>query len=406
MPADADADKTLAQPPVPQTSPSVTPPDSPSNAPIVAQSTGELVKRTLVVLLVILGFLAVLALLSATRTIILWLVIGSIFAMTLEPAVAWLTRRKVKRGVAAGIVTLTTVIVVIGVVTLLAVPIVKQAIDFGEEVPTYIDELTAPNGYLAWVQDRYDIQSKIDEISPKALDLVMGAGTPVLNAVRTSFTMIAAVVSIFTMMVLLLIDGPRVWAWILTLVRSDLRDEAADFGHDLLYSVGGYVRGNGLISIIAGISSFIVLTIVGVPFALTLAVIVAILDLIPLVGATIAMIVCVLVALTGGWVPALVILIFFLVYQQIENNVIQPWVYSKTVALSPLIVLLATLCGAAIAGIIGVLLAIPAAATVYIGIAQFQALKRQGLIPDDLDLFGDHYHPESDTDSGGAPQEA
>ena len=220
----------------------------------------------------------------------------------------------------------------------------------------------------------------------------MGAGTPVLDAVRTSFSMVAAVVSIFTMMVLLLIDGPQVWAWLLSLVRSDLRDEAGHFGHDLLYSVGGYVRGNGLISVIAGIGAFIAMTIVDVPFALTLAVIVAILDLIPLVGATIAMIICVLVALTGGWLPAVVLLIYFLVYQQVENNVIQPWVYSKTVALSPLVVLLATLCGAAIAGIIGVLLAIPAAATVYIGIAQLQDFKRQGLLPDDLDLLGRQVH--------------
>ena len=367
--------------------------------PIVAQSTGALAKRTLVVLLVTLGFLAVLFLLYSTRTIILWLVIGSIFAMTLEPAVAWLTRHKVKRGYAAGVVTLMTVVIVIGVATLLAVPIVNQATEFAQDVPDYIDDLTRPDGYLDWAQERYDIQDKIDEISPKALDFVMGAGTPVLNAVRTSFSMVAAVVSIFTMMVLLLIEGPRLWAWILSLVRSDLRDEAGQFGHNLLYSVGGYVRGNGLISVIAGIGAFIAMTIVDVPFALTLAVIVAILDLIPLVGATIAMIICVLVALTGGWLPALVILIYFIVYQQVENNVIQPWVYSKTVALSPLAVLLATLCGAAIAGIIGVLLAIPAAATVYIGIAQLQDFKRQGLIPDDLDLFGDHVRPGGEPDA-------
>jgi predicted PurR-regulated permease PerM len=381
---------------------------------VVAQSTSVLVKRTLVVLLVTLGFLAVLWLLFATKQIILWLVIGSILAMTLEPAVAWLTRHGFKRGIAAGVVTLATVIVAAGVITLLAVPIVRQATQFAEDVPDYIDKLTAPGGYFTWAEKRFHVQDKIGQLSPKALDLVAGAKSPVLNAVRTSFSMIAAVVSIFTIMVLLLIDGPRVWGWILSLVRSDLRDEAGEFGHNLLYSVGGYVRGNGLISFIAGIGAFIMMSIVNVPFALTLAVIVAILDLIPLVGATVAMIICALVALTGGWVPAVVVLIYFLVYQQIENNVIQPWVYSKTVALSPLIVLVATLCGAAIAGIIGVLLAIPAAATVYIGIAQLQALKRQGLIPDDLDLFGDHVRRDggaggdqgSPNDAGGAPQEA
>jgi predicted PurR-regulated permease PerM len=393
-----------------QTPPQQTPPAT--ELPVVDQSTGLLAKRTLVVLLVVLGFLAVLELVYMTRQIILWLVIGSIFAMTLEPAVAWLTRRGVKRGYAAGIVTLGTVILVIGVATLILVPIVRQSIQFAEDVPSYIDKLTGPGGYLTWAEDRYHIRDRIGDISPKAVSFVAGAGTPVLGALKTSFSLVAAVVSVFTIMVLLLIDGPRVWAWLLSLVRSDLRDEAGKFGHDLLYSVGGYVRGNGLISVIAGIGAFVAMSIVGVPFALTLAVIVAILDLIPLVGATVAMIICVLVALTGGWVPAVVVLVYFLVYQQIENNVIQPWVYSKTVALSPLVVLLATLCGAAIAGIIGVLLAIPAAATVYIGIAQLQDFKRRGLLPEDLDLFGDHPAAPgddqlamSDPGSGSAPQE-
>jgi predicted PurR-regulated permease PerM len=178
-------------------------------------------------------------------------------------------------------------------------------------------------------------------------------------------------------MVLLLIEGPRVWAWILTMIRPDLRDDAGEFGHSVIYSVGGYVRGNLMISVIAGLGAWIVMRVMGVPFALTLAVIVALLDLIPLVGATIGMIICALVALTQGWVAALVVLIYFIVYQQIENNVIQPVVYSKTVALSPLAVLLATLAGAAIGGIIGVLLAIPAAATVYISIAELQKLRAE-----------------------------
>ena len=174
--------------------------------------------------------------------------------------VAWLTRHKVKRGYAAGVVTLMTVVIVIGVATLLAVPIVNQATEFAQDVPDYIDDLTRPDGYLDWAQERYDIQDKIDEISPKALDFVMGAGTPVLNAVRTSFSMVAAVVSIFTMMVLLLIEGPKLWAWILSLVRSDLRDEAGQFGHNLLYSVGGYVSGNLFISVVAGMSTTVAMT--------------------------------------------------------------------------------------------------------------------------------------------------
>jgi len=346
-------------------------------APLVTHSAGTLARRTALVVVVVLGIAAGLQFLWMVRQILLWLVIGAIFAMTLEPAVAWLTRHKVKRGPAAVLVTLLTVVVVLGFATLLAVPLVKQATQFVQDVPEYVDDLTAPGGRLAWVESKYHVQDRVSSLSPKALDLALGARAPVVNAVKTTFSLVAAVVSIFTMMVLLLIEGPRVWAWILSMMRPDLHDDAAEFGHSVIYSVGGYVRGNLMISVIAGIGAWIVMRVMGVPFALTLAVIVALLDLIPLVGATIGMIICALVALTQGWLPALVVVIYFIVYQQVENNVIQPVVYSKTVALSPLAVLLATLAGAAIGGIIGVLLAIPAAATVYISIAKLQELRAE-----------------------------
>ena len=352
-------------------------PAVPPVSPLIAQSTGTLAKHAAVVVLVSIGIAAALQFLWMVRQIILWLVIGSIFAMALEPAVAWLIRRGLKRGPAAVLVTLLTVVVVIGVGALLAVPLVKQASEFVQDIPDYVDQLTGPDGAFSWVESRFHVQEKVAGLSPKAVDIALGARAPVMNAVRTTFSLVAAVVSIFTMMVLLLIEGPRAWAWVLSMIREDLRDDAGEFGHRLIYSVGGYVRGNGLISLVAGLGAWIVMRVAGVPFALTLAVIVALLDLIPLVGATIAMMVCVLVAATQGWVPALVVLIYFIVYQQVENNVIQPAVYSRTLALSPLAVLIATLCGAVIGGIIGVLLAIPAAATVYISIAEFQKLKAE-----------------------------
>jgi predicted PurR-regulated permease PerM len=126
------------------------------------------------------------------------------------------------------------------------------------------------------------------------------------------------------------------------------------------------VRGNFLISLIAGSAAWIAMMILHVPHPVPLAVMVGILDIVPLIGATIGAIICVLVAISQGWVIALILLIFFLVYQQVENNVLQPVVYSKTVALSPLTVLVASLAGAAVAGIVGVLIAIPLASAAYI----------------------------------------
>jgi len=248
-------------------------------------------------------------------------------------------------------------------------------------LPAYVHDLTKPGSPASSLESRFHIVEPLKALAPRGLSLLAGAGTPALQALRTTFTVLAAIVSILTMTVLLLIEGPRTWEWTLTLLPAADRPVARDLGSHLLTSVGGYVRGNLLISLIAGIAAYVAMLIVGVPFALPLAVAVAVLDLIPLLGATLGAIVCVIVAGAGaGWLPALVLAIYFIVYQQVENNLIQTTVYSRTVALSPLAVLLASLCGAAVAGIVGVLLAIPVAATVAIALVEIRAL-RTGTMP-------------------------
>ena len=315
------------------------------------------------------------------RQIILWLVIAAVLAMALEPLVGWLTRHHVRRGPATILVCLVGILVVAGAVALLAVPLVNQARQLINDLPGYINDLTRPGSPFASVETRFHVVEKLKEIAPKGLTLIVGAGTPALHALRTTFTVIAAIVSILTMTVLLLIEGPRTWDWILSLVAVERRPVADDLGEHLLASVGGYVRGNLLISLIAGVAAYIAMLILGVPFALPLAVAVAVLDLIPLVGATLGAIVCVIVAgAAGGWLAALILAIYFIVYQQVENNLIQTTVYSRTVALSPLAVLLASLCGAAVAGIVGVLLAIPVAATVVVALVEVRTL-RTGKVP-------------------------
>ena len=212
-------------------------------------------------------------------------------------------------------------------------------------------------------------------VANKLPALIAGAGTPALQALKSVFTVLAALVSILTMTVLLLIEGPRTWAWALSFMAAERRPVAQDLGGHLLASVGGYVRGNLFISLIAGVAAYIAMLILSVPFALPLAVAVAVLDLVPLVGATLGAIICVIVAAAGGgWLPGLILAAYFVVYQQVENNLIQTTVYSRTVALSPLAVLVASLFGAAVAGIVGVLLAIPVAATVAIALVEIRAL--------------------------------
>src|SRR5205085_5918431 len=146
---------------------------------------------------------------------------------------------------------------------------------------------------------------------------------------------------------------------------------------DIYETVGGYVTGNLLISVIAGGSTTIVLVALGVPFAIALGLLVAILDLIPLAGATLALIVVGAVAFLHSIVAGIVVVVFFIVYQQVENHLLQPIVYGRTVQLSPLVVLIAVLIGAELAGILGALGAIPVAGAIQVLIVDWLRHRRE-----------------------------
>jgi predicted PurR-regulated permease PerM len=150
-------------------------------------------------------------------------------------------------------------------------------------------------------------------------------------------------------------------------------------GYDIYRTVGGYVSGNLLISLIAGTLTTVLLLALGVPFAVALGVIVAVLDLIPLAGATIAAIIIGTVAFLHSITAGIVVVVFFVVYQQIENHFLQPVIYARTVQLSPLAVLISVLIGAKLAGILGALGAIPVAGAIQVILLEWQRGRRERL---------------------------
>src|SRR4029079_6803272 len=165
----------------------------------------------------------------------------------------------------------------------------------------------------------------------------------------------------------MMLEGPAWMERFYGVLSEESRPRWRQGGHDIYRTVGGYVTGNLFISLIAGVSSGLLLWIVGVPYAVALGLVVALLDLIPLAGGPITASVIVLVAIAASGVPAAIIVAaFFLVYQQLENHVIQPLVYGRTVQLSPLAVLVSVLIGAQIAGVLGALAAIPIAGAIQV----------------------------------------
>src|SRR5205807_4622311 len=173
-------------------------------------------------------------------------------------------------------------------------------------------------------------------------------------------------VTIVFMTFFMLLEGPAWVERLFGLMRPQSQKRWRAVGHAIYRTVGGYVTGNLLISLIAGVSTAFVLLIMGVPYWVALGLIVGILDLIPLAGATIAGIIISAVAFLHSIPAGIVVVVFFVVYQQIENHLLQPVVYGRTVRLSPLAVLISVLIGAELAGVLGALAAIPIAGTLQV----------------------------------------
>jgi len=191
---------------------------------------------------------------------------------------------------------------------------------------------------------------------------VLGLSNTAVAVTRSVLTIIAATVTIVFMTFFMLLEGRGLVDRFFGLLPERSQPRWRKVGHDVYKTVGGYVTGNLLISVIAGVSITIVLLAMGVPYAVALGLLVAVLDLIPLAGATLAGIVVVGVSFLHNVIAGIVVLVFFVLYQQLENYLIAPRIMRRPVQLSPAAVLLAGLIGGAALGLIGALMAIPIAA--------------------------------------------
>ncbi len=360
--------------------------------------TSELIRRAAIVTITVLVVFALLLFFIQIRSILLWVLIGVILAIALQPAVGWLERHRWNRILASLVVSFAAIALLAGAVVAIAWPVVQQADDFIRAFPHLLDSLFGPGGGLHFVEVKLHVVEKVRAVTPSQVgDFLLGSQGTIVSALTKAASLVAATITILTIMVMMLIEGPRAWQAILGVMVGEERRWAERIGDNFLRATGGYVRGNLAISLVAGIASYIVLKIVGVPYAETLAVLVAILDVVPLVGATIgAVIVCIVGFATGGTVDGIVLVVFFVLYQQFENNVLQNVVYSKTVSLSPLVVFIAALMGASLAGIVGVLLAIPLASAGWVLGRDLLALRQArhaGEVPadgsGDVELPGD-----------------
>jgi predicted PurR-regulated permease PerM len=335
--------------------------------------------RTVVaVIVVVIAAWAALSLLSITRQVITWLLVALFFAMALNPAVDWFMRHGIKRrGQAVGI---TFVLALLGIAAIgyAFIPtLVNNVNDFVQAVPGYVDDLTKGRGRLGFLETKYHIVEKIrEQIDQGGASKVLGLTGAALSITKSVISLVVATITIAFLTFFMLLEGP-VWVdRIYGLMPEGSRERWRKVGNDIYRTVGGYVTGNLAISLIAGTLTTIVLLALGVPFAIALGVIVAILDLIPLAGATIAGVIISTVAFIHSITAGIIVVVFVVVYQQIENHFLQPVIYSRTVQLSPLIVLVSILIGAKVAGILGALGAIPVAGAIQVLVIDWHQHRR------------------------------
>ena len=339
-------------------------------------------RAILVVLGIILAALVMIQIVQVARGVLIWIFVAIFLAVALNPAVEWLMAHGVRRrGFAVAIAYLGT----LGAIAALGasfIPIlVDQVNNFVDAVPGYVEDLTRGRGRLGFLERDYHITARVREaVEDGGAAKALGLSGTALAVTKSVISAVIAIVTIAFLTLFMLLEGP---AWVergYGLLPEEAQPRWRSVGHDVYRTIGGYVTGNLTISLIAGVVSTLVLLVVGVPFAVALGLLVAILDLIPLAGATIAAILVTTVAFLDSTTAGIIVLVFFVVYQQLENHVLQPIVYGRTVQLSPLAVLISVLIGAELAGVIGALAAIPVAGTIQVVLSDYLRHRRSQLV--------------------------
>jgi predicted PurR-regulated permease PerM len=295
------------------------------------------------------------------RSVLVLIGLALFIAAGLDPAVSWLTRRGLPRPAAVIVIVLAAVAVVAGFLASAIPPLTAQATALTQQLPHYMHSLQDHNSELGKLNAHYQIQQRLSKLlSTRGTALVggvLGAGELVLSA-ATSLLVVAVLTIYF------LAGMPRIKLFAYRLAPQSRRARVILIGDEIFTKVGGYVLGNFLTSAIAGAGTYIWLLAFGIPYALLLSLLVALLDLIPVIGSTIGGAAVSLVALTVSLPIAVATLGFYIAYRLAEDYLIVPRIMGRTVEVPAVVTVVAVLVGGALMGIIGALVAIPAAAAV------------------------------------------
>ena len=297
------------------------------------------------------------------RQVLTLILIAVFIAIGLDPAVRWLVRRGLRRGIAVLLIVVATLGLVGGFVAAVAPPIARQSSALVKQAPDYVERMKA-NETVRKLDDRYHFVASLEKRADEGIKIngfggIFGVSKAILGIVFSTLTVV--ILTIY-----FLANMPAIKRTMYRVVPRSRRARVGLLTDEIFNRVGGYVLGNVATSIVAGLCAFIWLWAWDVPYAVALAMFVAIMDLIPLIGATIAAVVVTAIALFSGIPTGAATFAYFMGYQQFENYVLHPRVMKATVDVAPVVTIVAALLGAALLGVLGALIAVPIAAAVQL----------------------------------------
>jgi predicted PurR-regulated permease PerM len=337
-------------------------------------------KTILRILLLSTLFVALVLALFSVKAQLVWIAISFFLALALEPVVDRISKLMPwrSRGLAVVVVFVVLITVVSYVIISLTPPLISETGLLIKNTPDYANDFLNSHNIISDYIRTHDLVGQVSQYQSQIASKTIVFGSSALGIIGSILSSLVALISILTFTFFMVLEGPKIMSVFWQYQPENKRAHRQELAKKMHRTVNDYVSGNIFTSIIAAVTTAIMLKILGIPYTIALGILVGIFDLIPLVGATIAAVVITLLVLVfAGINPALIMLTFFIVYQQVENNVIQPLVYSKSVKISPLVVGIAGLLGAVWAGLIGALVAIPVAASLQILVKDYLDNKKK-----------------------------
>jgi predicted PurR-regulated permease PerM len=318
------------------------------------------------------GVLVILALARIVieiQNVLILIVISLVLAIGFQPAVGWLERLGLKRGWAVTVIFFTGAVVIGAFLALILPVIIREISELVRKAPDYLRRAQEESELFQRLNERFDLSERLSSLGKEL-------PTTALSLIRSFTTFLFNSLTVLILTLFFMAAMPRMRHGVAELLRVDHREDFESILEESTQRVGGYVMGNLTISLIAGAVSFVALLVIGVPYAAALAFWVALADLIPSVGATLGAVPAVLVAAFAGLPEFIATLIFFVVYQQVENYLIAPRVMRRAIDVSVATVIIAVLIGGSLAGFVGALLALPMAAIIKIAFRELYLEER------------------------------